>query len=317
MNDSVSILIPNRNGEAYLNECIQSCFAQTLQGDLEVIVIDDHSTDGSMAILEGLKNRFGDRLKVAVNEGQGGNSARNQAFKLSTGSYVQWLDSDDTIAPGKLETQIECLKSTGADIVYSDWELAFFEGSERIRTELKQGSPKQDYLYELLIDNWQPCHSYLMTRGMVERLKEIGGWNERTKVSQDREYFTKAAILDAEFTYCEGNFASYRRYSSGTVSGITHKERLKLNLIIDKGLLELMRSMELSNFRKYANVLRTNSLIASYYDMTNPLIDKFGPWNVRWFRIHWKMRLVAPFIYLYQIFRSFILGEKVALHLDH
>ena len=99
---AVSVLVPVFNSEAFLDKCLESLACQTL-ADLEVICVDDHSTDGSRAILD--KRAAEDsRFKViSFAENRGPSAARNAALDAALGEYVAFVDSDDFVAPDFLE----------------------------------------------------------------------------------------------------------------------------------------------------------------------------------------------------------------------
>jgi len=100
----VSVVVPVYNGERYLTEALNSIFAQTFQS-FEVICIDDGSTDGSLAILEGFLGRV--TLVRQANAGQG--AARNVGARIANGTYLAFLDQDDRWYPHKLERQAAML----------------------------------------------------------------------------------------------------------------------------------------------------------------------------------------------------------------
>ncbi len=105
-NQLVSIIIPCYNAERWLNEAIDSCLAQTYR-PIEIIVIDDGYTDGSLEIIKS----YGDRITYKTGPNKGGNHARNLGFSLCKGSYIQFLDADDYIRPTKLERQVQYLRA--------------------------------------------------------------------------------------------------------------------------------------------------------------------------------------------------------------
>ena len=93
----VSVIIPIYNGEKYLEECIQSVLHQNLS-DIEVICVDDGSTDGSLRLLQEYQKRD-DRIKVFHQENQGVTVARGVGLKLADGEYVGFMDCDDWLEP--------------------------------------------------------------------------------------------------------------------------------------------------------------------------------------------------------------------------
>lgn len=96
----LSIIIPAYNAEAYLPQCLDSILAQEHQG-CEVIVVDDGSTDGTAALLE----RYPD-VKVVHQENRGMSTARNRGLDEAQGEYILFVDSDDLLTDGALETLV-------------------------------------------------------------------------------------------------------------------------------------------------------------------------------------------------------------------
>ncbi|MFK7777457.1 MAG: glycosyltransferase family A protein [Gimesia sp.] len=113
MQNLVSILIPCYNGEKFVAEAIESALGQT-HSNVEVIVVDDGSTDHSVEVLKS----FGDRIIFEAASNQGACIARNRAFELSSGEYIQFLDADDLLCPHKIETQLPILVSGEADLTF-------------------------------------------------------------------------------------------------------------------------------------------------------------------------------------------------------
>jgi glycosyltransferase involved in cell wall biosynthesis len=103
MNSLVSIIIPVYNGEKYLAQALESVAAQDY-APLEVIVVDDGSTDGTAQIAQ---SRAGVRYTYQANQGSG--SARNTGLAAATGDFIAFLDADDLWLPGKLHAQMEYL----------------------------------------------------------------------------------------------------------------------------------------------------------------------------------------------------------------
>ena len=121
----VSVIIPMFNAEKYLSVCLESLHAQTLQ-DFEVIVVDDCSTDNSVAIAENYLEKFGGRLKIIALKKNTGSGAvpRNEGLKFSRGEYVFFMDSDDLLVNNALETLYIFAENFRADVVYM--ERGFF-----------------------------------------------------------------------------------------------------------------------------------------------------------------------------------------------
>ncbi|MCR5833295.1 MAG: glycosyltransferase [Selenomonadaceae bacterium] len=115
---AISVIIPMYNVEKYIGECLDSLLNQTFQ-NFEVVVVDDCSTDNSVAIAESYKPKFGGRMKIASmeeNSGFGG-FPRNRGIELAHGEYISFLDSDDTFTPTAFEELYPIAKDFDADVV--------------------------------------------------------------------------------------------------------------------------------------------------------------------------------------------------------
>lgn len=115
--DKVTVIVPVYNVEEYLKECMQSILEQTYQ-NLEIILVDDGSTDSSGKICDEYQNKDS-RIKVIHQENQGLSAARNTALKLATGDMIQFVDSDDFIAKNMIEDLVKIMKQNNADIIIS------------------------------------------------------------------------------------------------------------------------------------------------------------------------------------------------------
>ena len=165
---AVSVIIPLYNVEKYIGECLDSILAQTFQ-NFEVIVVDDCSTDNSVAVVKSYATKFGGRLKIArtqKNSGGGGYVPRNIGLGISRGEYIFFVDADDSIAENAIEILYTAAKDFDTDIVYTSLYHAC-TGENAIKLErdnegkklIEQGvddeptltndSPKQN-LYRLL-----------------------------------------------------------------------------------------------------------------------------------------------------------------------
>ena len=101
MRDSISIIVPVYNVEKYLEKCIDSILNQSYQ-NLEIILIDDGSTDNSGSICDEYKKKD-QRVQVIHQKNQGQSSARNAGLNIAKGSYIGFVDSDDWIEQNMYE----------------------------------------------------------------------------------------------------------------------------------------------------------------------------------------------------------------------
>lgn len=125
----VSIIIPVYNTQDYLKDCLESCVNQTMQ-DIEIIAVDDASTDCSRKMLEEYKVRYTNKLiykTLDANRGPG--QCRNIGIKLSTGKYIYFLDSDDILELNACELLYKEAEKENAEIVFCD---SYFRKDENI-----------------------------------------------------------------------------------------------------------------------------------------------------------------------------------------
>src|SRR5579875_322194 len=102
MHPLISIIIPLYNAEKYIIETIDSALQQSYK-NIEIIIIDDGSTDSSFNVAETYKS---DNIIVVKQENKGASAARNHGLKLAKGEYIQFLDADDILDVNKIEYQI-------------------------------------------------------------------------------------------------------------------------------------------------------------------------------------------------------------------
>ncbi len=111
----VSILIPVRNGEQFLEECLDSIIRQTYL-DWELIVVDDHSSDGTELILKNYSNQD-NRITFLKNSGKGIIDALQLAYSKSSGEFITRMDADDIMIPNKIELMVQKLEQKGKGFV--------------------------------------------------------------------------------------------------------------------------------------------------------------------------------------------------------
>ena len=197
----VSVIIPAYNAAKTIVQTLDSVFAQTHK-NLEIILIDDGSTDNSLEVLIPYQKK----IKILSTENKGVSSARNLGFANAKGEYIQYLDADDLLMPEKIKTQIRVLINNNADVAYGDWEKFIVEKKQIIVKEKIERQIQGDVEIALFTDFWCPPAAILYSRRVCERLL----WNENLPVIQDARYFLDAAIMKFKFVYTPGIGARYR-----------------------------------------------------------------------------------------------------------
>ena len=124
----ISVIIPVFNTEKYLGRCLDSVLGQTL-GDIEVICVDDCSTDGSAALLAGRAAQDGRIKVIGLKENSGPSKARNSGIEAAEGKYVYFLDSDDLIDPDYLSQMLLKANETGRDVIINCNYVKEYDGT--------------------------------------------------------------------------------------------------------------------------------------------------------------------------------------------
>ena len=174
----ISVMIGVFNAEPYLSEAIESVFAQDYR-PLELIVVDDGSTDGSAGVARG----YGDRLVFAQQENAGNGAARNHAVRLATGEIYAFLDADDRFTAGKLDLQWGVLESDPAvDVVFGHvQEFVSPELTEAQKAAVRPPAPEPM--------PWTAPNLMLIRR---EAFARVGPFSESLRVGVTVDWYARA-----------------------------------------------------------------------------------------------------------------------------
>lgn len=184
----VSVVIPVRNGQDFLEEAVASALAQTY-GNLEHIVVDDGSDDSSADLI---RDRFGAQVSVLRTSARGVSAARNAGVRASRGSYVAFLDADDVWLPDKVDRQVERFRAKP--------ELGACYGAAQVVNRalvpvgrLDAPSGARALRQTLLMEHpYAPGPSSAMFRREV--LTAVGLFDETLGTSADCELFCRVAV---------------------------------------------------------------------------------------------------------------------------
>lgn len=120
----ISIIVPVYNTEKYLDKCLESLVNQTID-DIEIIIINDGSTDNSSKIIEKFVNLYPEKIKAFTKINGGLSDTRNYGIKKAVGEFIAFVDSDDYVDKNMYETMYEIAKKENADFVECDFSWAF------------------------------------------------------------------------------------------------------------------------------------------------------------------------------------------------
>jgi glycosyltransferase involved in cell wall biosynthesis len=205
-NPLVSVIMPAYNAAAFIRQAVESALAQTYR-PLEVLCVDDESTDATSEILE----RYGARIKVLRLSHVGLRAARNAGINASRGEWIAFLDADDLWDPKKLERQFADLKAEDA-VLHSNARKVDGEGkvtSPRWRVNLAGSSPR---LLDLIENNQVMVLTAVVKR---EAIVSVGLFDTNTlDYAEDYQLWMRLAVRGYAFRYVDQVLASYRVHGS-------------------------------------------------------------------------------------------------------
>ena len=157
----ISIIVPVYNVKKYFRDCIESIFSQTYH-NLEIILIDDGSTDGSEKLADDYA-KTDKRIKVIHQKNIGLSGARNTGLKHATGKYVTFVDSDDRIDPNMVEGLLNALIDAHADIAICSFKEIYPNGKTK---DFNKNCPKQVFTVELALSNMLQENGFMVSTTM-------------------------------------------------------------------------------------------------------------------------------------------------------
>ena len=204
----VSILIPAYNAEQWISDTVQSALRQTWP-NTEIIIVDDGSSDRTLSVA---RRFISGTVSVVTQENQGASAARNRAFALCQGDYIQWLDADDLLSPDKIARQMEAWSQCPAKntLLSCPWGY-FMYRPDRARF---QATPLWADLspLEWLVRKWETnAHmnpaTWLVTRELTQA---AGPWDTRLTCCEDGEYFCRVILASDGIRFVPGAKVFYR-----------------------------------------------------------------------------------------------------------
>ena len=243
MKPLVSILIPAFNAEDCIPYTIESALQQTWTRK-EIIVVDDGSRDHTADVVR----RFAAKnVKLMCTDNQGLSAAVNTAYKHCQGDYIQELDSDDILAPDKIERQLSALREsdTQRTLLSGPW-AAFHYRTRRaqfVRNALWEDLTPVEWLLRKMGGNLHMQNAtWLVSRELAEA---AGPWDTRLQYDQDGEYYCRVLLASNGTRFVREARIFYRASNTSRVSYIGNSDVKKNSLYRSMKLhMEYLRSLE-------------------------------------------------------------------------
>ena len=268
----VSVIIPVYNVEKYLRECLDSVINQTLS-DMEIICINDGSTDKSLGILKEYAEKDS-RIKIIIQENQGQGVARNNAIEAAQGEYLVFVDPDDFLDSEALEVINKSFSDSAVDIIQFDYLVCSEDGANNRQRVFKKRA-KRYFNLNLLNDkvfNWQE-----VGKKSIEGLS-LFCWDKAykttfikennikfapTKNGEDHIFSISANLLANKILYINKSFYHYRT----RLKSITNSASIESFCVFKN--IELLKQF-----------LITNNLIEEYKSSLDEYVSSVLSWHI-------------------------------------
>lgn len=295
----VSVLIPAYNAQEWIADTLRSAIAQTYEPK-EIIVVDDGSTDQTVAVAR----RFeGQGVRVIAQKNQGAAAARNKAFSLSRGDYIQWLDADDLLAPDKVAKQMAVAKRglskrTVLSGPFGRFRYRYYRAEFTPTGLWRDLSPVEWLLCKMGQNAYMQTATWLVSRELTEA---AGCWDTRLLGDDDGEYFCRVLLASDGTRFVPGAEVYYRAPWANTLSYIGDSSRkLEAHWLSMQLHIQYLRSLERSDRTRDACVRYLQTCLLYFYpekahilghakqiasDLGGRLEPPRLPWKYSWLRV--------------------------------
>lgn len=313
-NPLISVIIPVYNVEEYLEECIDSVLKQTYK-EIEIIAINDGSTDNSLKILENYASKI-DRLKIITQENLGQSVARNVGINKANGTYIYFLDSDDYIMPETFEQLINAMEEHNLDLIRFSAE-AFVDNMDKTINnkhydykevfDSNKVYSKRDFLKVNIKTYWPSPVLYIVRKDTLINNNILF----KSGIIHEDVLFTLEVFLNSNLGMYNPNYYYKRRYRPN--STMTSQSMEKRKQSFDSRCIILN---ELSNMLKsYRNRLEVKFIKKRIRSVTTMLIYNYKDIDKTYRKNKIKsLESFSVFQYYYCILRKNIMNPLAWVH---
>lgn len=293
---SVSVIIPTYNRKQLLIKTLESIFNQHLKPS-EIIVVDDHSTDGTVAYLN---EHYSSKVIVITNKGKGPGAARNTGMSVATGSLIKFFDSDDLMTANTLEVQSYELAKSAKAFIYSPYfyaeEVSSAKwSSDNIVLNFKPFDQNFPLWHFMMVDGL-----FITIPGMLfkkELLDEVGLWRADVVAYEDWDYLFRVSLLEPNPAHTQRCAFVYRLHPVQTTgNNFSNQQRDKDKVIVLQDINN--KFLKDTRFTYVEKMAFLNKFYQSYRvtPPLHPVKEMLSPYNVltqrlvwQWLRIKYKL----------------------------
>ncbi len=238
----ISVIMPVYNTAKFLNKSINSVLNQTYP-NVELVIINDGSTDKSDAVIQSFSKQNNNIVYIKNEKNVGSLESRLSAFKKSSGDYIAFLDSDDSMSKDYLRKMISCIQKEKADICLADWIYEYEDGRKQFLPYEEIRLSDINYNNKQIVDkftkghgvdfSWHVLWNKMLTRNLMEKsyayLEDFSKNVGKLVMCEDIAYSFTFYLLAKKVVNCHNVHYNYFQHGRQSVK-ITSKEKYRSNL---------------------------------------------------------------------------------------
>jgi glycosyltransferase involved in cell wall biosynthesis len=276
----VSVVIPTYNRRDFLPEAVASCFKDNESLSIEVVVVDDGSTDGTRKWLRAQED---DRIRPVFREHKGAQQARNAGLEAAQGDTIKYLDSDDYLYAGVLTAQYETLTEAEADVCYGPIDIVDGDGNLRGH---KPNKATNDLLGGIATGTVATYPHVFLYRSEVARCER---WRREVPYHQDTVYALDVAVHNPSCTRTPSSIGVHRIHAGSRIAN--KKSETKIPERVEKKFMYLMDAYH----RRMRHSSVDDELLAQVARGLWGEAHKIAPYNFRRFvSMYSRIQKIAP-----------------------
>lgn len=270
MNPLISVIVPVYNVEKYLSECLESLTNQTFK-DIEILCVNDGSTDTSPQILERFANKYAN-IKVIAKANGGLASARNAAIPFVQGKYIAYLDSDDSLLSNALEKLMVCAENFDADMTFFYFFQSCIENnSKTLPAHLEIENPtikeKTGFLYGFNSAPWSRLWKTTFVKNNHLLFSDY-------RFAEDQPTHWKSIILANRIAVCPEKLYYYRPNPNSLMGG-SGENRFCIIEVYQEIKQFLLESNEYNHYQDIFLYMELEHLFIQYLALRRDLLPTF------------------------------------------
>lgn len=251
----VSVIVPFYNVEKYIEKCLNSLVNQTLE-EIEIILVNDGSTDNSYKIANKFQEKYADKIKCYEKSNGGLGDARNFGINYATGEYIAFLDSDDYVEPTMYEEMYEKAKQEEADMVECDF---WWEYPDKKKEDIGATySNQKEMLYKSRVVAWNKLIKREIYQNHPEARFSVGLRYE------DIEGFYKILPYIRKVAFVRKCFIHYVQ-RQGSISNTQNKRNEEIFTVLENVIEYYQKNNLYSEFQQELEYIYTRYLLCSSF----------------------------------------------------